>query len=46
MRTIFEPFPGGGVIAMTMTADAKYLATLSSDHPQVGSLIKLISELV
>ncbi|XP_028400297.1 cilia- and flagella-associated protein 251-like isoform X2 [Dendronephthya gigantea] len=37
VRTIFDPHPGGS-IAVCMTADAKYIATLSSSSPQVMSI--------
>ena len=34
VRTIFEPHDGG-VVALAMTEDAKYLAMLSAGQPQV-----------
>ncbi|KAK2172977.1 hypothetical protein NP493_913g01059 [Ridgeia piscesae] len=34
VRTMFEPYPGSGVESITMTHDAKYLATLSSAKSQ------------
>lgn len=35
VRTLFEPHPEG-VVALGMTPDAKYLATISAERTQVG----------
>ena len=39
MRTIFDANPDGGVVAIAMTPDAKYLATLSCGETQVSTHI-------
>ena len=39
MRTIFNANPDGGVVAIAMTPDAKYLATLSCGETQVSTHI-------
>ena len=35
VRTIFEPYPEG-IVSLAMTADAKYIATLSAAETQVS----------
>lgn len=46
VQTIFDTSPNGGVVAMAMTSDARYLATLSAGPTQVmrnfEKLIKLL----
>lgn len=32
VRTIFEPHPEGGVVALSLTPDSKYLASLSAGY--------------
>ena len=39
MRTIFDANPDGGVAAIAMTPDAKYLATLSCGDTQVTEIL-------
>lgn len=41
MQTIFNNEQDGGVVAMAMTPDARYLATLSSGANQVWMLFLL-----
>ena len=36
VRTMFDAHPDGGVVAMAMTPDAKFLATLSRGESQVS----------
>ena len=41
VRTIFDPHPQG-CVAICMTADARYLATLSNSSPQVSQVYEHI----
>ena len=44
VRTIFDPHPEG-CVAICMTMDAKYLATLSNSAPQVASFAFALSSI-